>query len=251
MSRPKWPAGVERKILEHCESTMREAEQYAMEHSQPCWILAKSQSHGKGRRGREWIMPKGNFAASYVICGDQLSQLGSEAQLALRSFVAALAVYDSLQDVTGRLEDLSLKWPNDVLLQGQKISGILLAKGASHLSIGIGVNLRATPDLQSLENGALPPISLLEATGCEVTSEEFLTLLAPNYAYWEQRLQGEGFELLRDAFLSRAAKRGELITAKFGLQVIEGIFSGIDLDGHLLLSTPQKMHSIAAADVYF
>ena len=146
-----WPAGYGKRVLPEVDSTLDEAARIADGLAGPEWILALRQTKGRGRRGRDWKDPKGNFAATLVMRPE-----GAPGQAALRSFVAALAVYDACVAVTGRSDGLSLKWPNDVLLKGGKLAGILLessgnGKGVNHLFVGIGVNLVETPMKEWLE----------------------------------------------------------------------------------------------------
>ena len=196
-------------------------------------------------------MPKGNFAASLVMRPE-----GPPAQAALRSFVAALALRDALVAVTGRAEVFTLKWPNDVLLNGGKLAGILLeSSGAAGrvdaLVIGIGVNLAATPDTTLLEAGALAPVSLLGETGITITPEDFLTLLAQHFARWEAQFTTHGFGPIRSAWLQNAARIGQNITARMMRDEITGTFVEIDTQGQLVLETPKGRQTIAAADIFF
>jgi BirA family biotin operon repressor/biotin-[acetyl-CoA-carboxylase] ligase len=177
-----WPDGYGKRILQEVDSTLDEARRIAPELTGPEWILAKRQTKGRGRRGRDWKEPQGNFAATLVMRPSEPPQ-----QVALRSFVAALAVYDACESLTGRTVGLALKWPNDVLFNGGKLSGILLessgaGQGLNYLAIGIGVNLVETPMKEWLEPGAVWPVSLLSETGVQVTPEVFLTALAAAYA---------------------------------------------------------------------
>ena len=135
-----FPEGYARKVLQSVESTLDEAQRILPNLSGPTWILAHEQTAARGRRGRAWAMPPGNFAATLV-----LPEARPE-QAALRSFVAALALFDACVSVTGRGQDFSLKWPNDVLLREGKLAGILLESIApGFLAIGIGVNLAIRP----------------------------------------------------------------------------------------------------------
>ncbi|UWQ36045.1 biotin--[acetyl-CoA-carboxylase] ligase [Leisingera aquaemixtae] len=246
-----WPAGYGKRVLAEVDSTLNEAARIARELAGPEWILALRQTQGRGRRGRDWKDPKGNFAATLVMRPE-----GAPDQAALRSFVAALAVYDACVAVTGRSEGLSLKWPNDVLLKGGKLAGILLesagnGQGVNHLFVGIGVNLVETPMQEWLEPGAVYPVSLLSETGVQVTPEEFLEAVAGAFARYEQQFATYGFEPIRTEWLARAAKLGEVITAKTASSETEGTFETVDASGNLVLNTAKGRVSIPAADIYF
>ena len=176
--------------------------------------------------------------------------------IALRSFAAALALREACIAVTGMTNAFALKWPNDVLLNGGKLAGILLesagaGKSASHLAVGIGVNLIAVPDASQLESGAAPPVSLLHETGHRVTPEAFLNYLAPAYARWENALTTIGFAPLRAEWLAHAARLGETITARTGIATHVGRFETIDESGALVLNTLTGRMAISAADVFF
>lgn len=216
----------------------------------PLWILAEEQTAGKGRRARAWQSPKGNFYASLV-----QEHRDEPALLGLRSFVAALALYDAFASLTGLGAAFALKWPNDVLLNGGKLTGILLEASGSTLVIGIGINLIAAPPADLVEPGATPPVSLLGETGLRITPRRFLEALAPAMAEWEGILQREGFAPLREAWLSRAARIGERITARTGAQTRVGIFETIDAAGNLILRMDGGAEggavAIPAADVFF
>ena len=242
---------MDRLILPETDSTMAEGARLAATLTAPTWICALAQTAGRGRRGRAWAMPAGNFAASLV-----MRPAGPPAQAALRSFVAALALRDALVAVTGRAEVFTLKWPNDVLLNGGKLAGILLeSSGAAGrvdaLVIGIGVNLAATPDTTLLEAGALAPVSLLGETGITITPEDFLTLLAQHFARWEAQFTTHGFGPIRSALLQNAARIGQNITARMMRDEITGTFVEIDTQGQLVLETPKGRQTIAAADIFF
>ncbi len=248
---PVWPPNVGRRVLTSVDSTMAEAARIAPTVAGPEWVLALEQSAGHGRRGRAWASSPGNFMASLV-----LHPAETPDTVALRSFVAALALRDALIDATGRSDGLALKWPNDVLLNGGKVAGILLESiGAGarvdHLIIGIGVNLATAPAASEVEPGATPPVSLVSETGALVTPEEFLDLLAPAYARHEASFVTYGFEPIRTAWLAGAAKLGETITARTMRETMTGRFETIDTHGNLVLQTAKGARSIAAAEIFF
>jgi BirA family transcriptional regulator, biotin operon repressor / biotin---[acetyl-CoA-carboxylase] ligase len=241
-----WPDGVGRVVLETVTSTNAVAAGMA---PGPAWVLGLEQTAGRGRRARAWASLRGNFHASLV-----MAPSGTAAQVALRSFAAALALRDAFASVTGVPEAFKLKWPNDVLCNGGKVAGILLESvsagaGVAHLVIGIGVNLIAAPDVA--EEGALPPVSLLAETGKRVMPEAFLNALAPAYDNWERRFMQEGFAPLRAAWLAHAAHIGQLIRARTGTATHHGTFDTVDDTGALILQTAQGRLAIPAAEVFF
>ncbi len=205
----------------------------------PGWILALSQTAARGRRGRAWAMPPGNFAATLLIYPE-----GTASEAALLSFVAALAVADAIG-----APGVTLKWPNDVLLGGGKVAGILLestgrGRGLAHLAVGIGVNLAVAPPTPE---DALPAACLAEP----VAPEAFLDRLAPAFARWQGVLDTQGFAPVRAAWLARAARLGAEITARTGATTRTGRFETLGDDGALVLATGTGRERIAAADVFF
>lgn len=238
-------------MLPEVDSTSSEAARLAPGLTQPTWIMARRQTAGRGRRGRVWIAPEGNFSASLA-----LRPGGDPAQAALRSFVAALALADALAQLCGPHASLSLKWPNDLLLNGGKVAGILLesagAGGAiSHLIIGVGVNLITAPPREAVETGAIAPVSVVGETGLTLTQDELLDALAAAYARWERQFVTFGFAPVRTAWLNRAARLGQPIVARTVSETVEGTFETIADDGALVLKTATGRRAIPAADVFF
>lgn len=249
--RPGWPEGVARHVISEVDSTNSEAARLAPHLTRPTWIFARRQTAARGRRGRPWLFPEGNFAATLV-----MRPAGDPATAALRSFVAALALAEALDLIAGPGAVIALKWPNDVLLNGGKVAGILLESAGqggtvSHLAIGIGVNLIAAPPADAVEPGAVLPVSLLGETGVRVEPELLLDMLACAFARREAQLATCGFGPIRAAWLARAAKLGQTITARTGTEVIEGRFETIAEDGALVVATSQGRRAVPAADVFF
>lgn len=246
-----WPAGVARHVIDRVDSTNAEAMRVAPGLSGPTWIMARQQTAGRGRRGRAWTDPPGNFAATLV-----LRPHGSPADAARLSFVAALAVHDALRRMCGPHLNVALKWPNDVLLNGGKLAGILLesiGSGAAiqALAIGIGVNLVGAPDPGDLEPGALRPVSLRGETGLAVLPDDLLCALALSFDDWSRQMRDFGFAPIRTAWLARAARLGDTITARTGAAETTGRFDGIDDTGALILTGPRGRQAIPAADIFF
>jgi BirA family biotin operon repressor/biotin-[acetyl-CoA-carboxylase] ligase len=242
---------VGRRVLDSVDSTNAEAARIAPGLTGPCWVVAGVQTAGRGRRGRPWRSIRGNFYGTLVE-----RPAGPPDRVALRSFVAAVALGEALGRLTGAPEAVALKWPNDVLVNGGKAVGILLEgvgarQGVDHLAVGIGVNLIAAPDPGEVEPGALRPVSVLAETGVRITPEAMLDALAPAYAHWAGRLDAEGFAPLRAAWLARAARLGETIRARTGTRERSGRFETIDETGALVLLTAQGREAIPAAEVFF
>ena len=242
----QWPAGVNRIILESIGSTMTEAARRAPTITAPTWIMAHVQTDGRGRLGRSWLTPSGNLTATLIY-----SPQGTLMQASQRSFVASLALFDALAHFVPAAQ-LALKWPNDVLLNGGKVAGILLETSAHrdelfHLSVGIGVNLQHAPDVP---DAAFAPTSL-RAAGADVSAEDFLAILANTYATHEAALVDHGFDRIRREWLVHAARLGEVITARTTQAEITGTFQTIDETGNLVLLTEAGPKIIPAADVYF
>lgn len=213
--------------------------------------MAGVQTAGRGRRARPWSSPPGNVHATLVMRPPEPAPV-----VALRSFVAALALFDALSAVTDSPRALALKWPNDVLLSGGKVAGILLESqsagpGVAVLAIGIGVNLIAHPDPTQVEPGGLRPVSVHSETGTRLSPQAFLDALAPAYAAWEDRFTTRGFAPIREAWLARAARLGEPIRAHTGTAIHDGLFDTIDAEGNLILRQTTGNLAISAAEVFF
>ncbi|MCF6445314.1 biotin--[acetyl-CoA-carboxylase] ligase [Nereida sp. MMG024] len=224
---------------------MAEAARIAPHIKRATWIMAHEQTAARGRAGRAWANPLGNFSATFVYRPE-----ATALQAAQRSFMAANALYQTLA-LHVDPSKLSLKWPNDVLLSGGKVAGILLeASGGAKvdwLAIGIGVNLAEAPEVT---DAAFPPVALSKF--CTAPDpEDFLRDLASAFATQESKLSALGFARIRRDWLGQAARLGEVITARTSRDSFEGTFRDVDDEGNLVLETPKGTVTIAAADVYF
>jgi BirA family transcriptional regulator, biotin operon repressor / biotin---[acetyl-CoA-carboxylase] ligase len=236
--------------LDEVDSTNAEALRRADIVARPTWVFAHRQTAARGRRGRAWITDPGNFAGTLLIRPDCPPR-----EAAQYSFVAALALRDSLAGFASA-SAIGLKWPNDVLLNGGKVAGILLettglAGRIGSLAIGIGVNLSSAPDSAHVEPGATAPVCLRGETGADIAPRAFLDVLAAAFASVDQFRARHGFQGIRDLWLAGAMRRGETITARTMTESVEGVFQAIDDTGALVLMTPAGRRTIPAADVFF
>ena len=211
----------------------------------PLWISAARQTAGRGRRGRAWESPAGNLSASLLIAPGRPAS-----ECAQLSFVAALAASDMALSFGA---DARVKWPNDVLVSGAKIAGILLESASqggadpAWLVIGIGVNLKHHP-----ADTEFPATSLAAAGVAPPEPREALLRLAASFAKWYELWRAEGFAPVRDAWLARAAGLGTRIRARLQNGETMGVFEGIDANGALLLrETQDRVRAIAAGEVFF
>ena len=226
---------------------MREAARQIRTLTKPTWFLALRQTEARGRHNRTWLEQPGNFAASLIFRPDATPQ-----EAAKRSFLAANALCEALALYVDH-EKLALKWPNDVLLNGGKVAGMLLESASrgpfvDWLSIGIGVNLAHAP--KGID-APFPPVSLADELGEPIEPTDFLAVLANAFATQEGKLAAFGFPRIRDDWLSHAARLGEEIVARTSKETVKGIFDTVDLDGNLILITATGPRRITAADVFF
>ncbi len=218
------------------------------------WFVTTEQTAGRGRRQRTWIAPRGNLASTVL---EVLSV--TPAVAATLGFAAGLALERALTNVSveaaargGARVDYTLKWPNDVLGNARKLSGILLeadalADGCLAVVVGIGTNVVAAP-----EDTPYPATSL-RALGVEVGAEDVFAALSDAWAecfgIWDN---GRGFGEIRKLWLARAAGLGEPVSIQSGSSVIAGTFETIDDAGCMVIATPDGARAtIAAGDVHF
>lgn len=198
----------------------------------PLWIRADRQSAGRGRRGRTWVSEPGNLFASLL-----LTAARPPAALAQLSFVAALAVHDALSALSGEGGRLRCKWPNDLLVGGRKIAGLLLESemrdDVTGLVVGFGINLSAAP-----EDVERPATAFEQAFGRRVSPPTALEAVAMAFAARRALWQDRGFAPVREAWLARADGIGSRIEARLGDKVLTGRFSDLDADGALVLTPP-------------
>lgn len=208
------------------------------------WILARRQTAGYGRRGAAWSHAEGDFAATFAT----RAETGAD-RVGEWSFVAALAVLDAVRRFAPRAE-LSLKWPNDLLAAGAKLSGLLLEyfstpHGAADLAIGVGVNIVSRPALADY-----PAARLLDfADGPPPTPEAFLVALDEALSAVRLQWRVEGFAPIRARWLENAAGLGREIRVRAHDEVIDGVFEDLDPTGALILHSSGGRRVIAAGSV--
>jgi BirA family biotin operon repressor/biotin-[acetyl-CoA-carboxylase] ligase len=208
----------------------------------PLWVVAKSQTAGRGRRGRAWVSEPGNLYASLL-----LSDPSPPDRFPELSFVAALALHDAVTArVPGLAGRVALKWPNDLLIDRNKFAGILVEGEGTTVVIGIGVNCAHHPA------GTEYPATDLAAAGVRATPDSlFPPLSAAIVARLAQWDRGAGFAAIRADWISRAAGIGRPVRVKTGDAELNGTFEALDANGRLVLRLADgTMQAIAAGDVF-
>lgn len=204
------------------------------------WLVADRQSSGRGRAGRVWSDGYGNFMGStvaFVQDGKALPQT--------LSLVAGLAVHRAVSLFLEADERLHLKWPNDVLLDGAKLAGVLLERHGDHVVVGIGVNIANAPLLPDRAT------TCLAAQGCSVGRNRFANELAKEWAGLLARWHAGEWPLLREEWLARAHPLGTKLSVRDVHQgTLAGEFAGIGADGTAYLRLADaKLHAIHAGDI--
>ena len=228
------------------------------------WVASTHQTAGRGRRGRHWETPVGNLAASLLLLVDQGPAVG-----ATLGFVAGLALDEGLRRVApsldvamaldaverageGGRDRLRLKWPNDILLDGAKLAGILLEAHATSdgrlvVVVGIGVNVVSAP-----RSTPYPATSLAEL-GVAVDAPGLFEALSDAWVGLEHIWsEGHGFPKVRDLWLDRATGLGQPAAVRVGDEVFSGVFETIDDEGRLIIRMADgDRRTITAGEVHF
>jgi BirA family transcriptional regulator, biotin operon repressor / biotin---[acetyl-CoA-carboxylase] ligase len=222
----------------------------------PMWFVTTEQTAGRGRRQRAWIAPRGNLASSVLEVMDVspgvAATLGFAAGLSLESAVQKLSIEANLRRAGAAPLKYALKWPNDVMAERQKLTGILLeaeAVAGNRLAVvvGIGTNVVAAPE------GTPTPATSLAALGVNAGAEELFAALSDAWVefrgIWDD---GRGFAEIRRLWLERAFGLGEAVAIQTGTETVKGVFDTIDETGCLIVRTAEgKRIPIAAGEVYF
>jgi BirA family biotin operon repressor/biotin-[acetyl-CoA-carboxylase] ligase len=242
---PRLPPGWRLVVHDTVASTSDVARELARDGAADGTVVwARRQTAGRGRLGRPFASPSGNLYASFV-----LRLRVAPAAAAALSFVAALAVAEAAAAVLSRTDAVTLKWPNDVLVDGAKLAGILLeasttpAGGLDFLVLGIGINVTSHP------TDVLPVTTDLGAAGARVTVPALLERLAERLHAWRERWQVDGFPPVRAAWLARAHGLGRPIEVRVGNTLISGSFADLDADGAMIVASPAGHRRVTAGDV--
>jgi BirA family biotin operon repressor/biotin-[acetyl-CoA-carboxylase] ligase len=203
------------------------------------WLRAERQTAGRGRQGRAWVSAAGNLYASTLV-----RLRPGDPQAATLALVAAVALEEAVALFLPR--GAVIKWPNDLLVDGAKLSGILLERSGDAVVIGFGVNLAHHPDDTDR------PATSIAAHAPAPDPAAFLDALAEIFARWLARWRGEGLAPVRERWLARAHPIGTALSVRqYDAGPLEGLFDGLDASGALILRLADgTRHVMHAADVF-
>ena len=199
------------------------------------WLVALRQDAGKGRQGRAWQSRDGNFFGSTLV---RLRPDDPPAQAL--TLAAGLALIEAA-DIAAPSRALMLKWPNDLLLDGAKLGGILLERSGNRVVAGFGVNLAAAPAIEGRATAHL---------GGTIEPQAFAPLLAASFTRLLDAWRSSAPEAFARAWLARAHPLGTALTVHSGRdETLSGTFAGIENDGALKLDVGGKVELVRAGDV--
>ena len=238
-------------ILDETDSTNAEARRRAEAGEVgPLWIAARRQTAGRGRRGRQWGSDSGNLFTSLLLLTQK-----SPAEAAQLTFAASLAVADLLDRYVPPAL-VTIKWPNDVLLDGRKTSGILIESGPAPsgglwLAVGIGVNLSQTPG-ETERPATCIAEHLAHGVVAAPSVDEAAKALAETFGVWLDRWTTLGFQPILDAWIARTPGLHGPCTARLTNETLTGTADGVEADGSLRLKLSDgSLRVISAGDVFF
>ncbi|MFK8040532.1 MAG: biotin--[acetyl-CoA-carboxylase] ligase [Rickettsiaceae bacterium] len=195
-----------------------------------CVIIADQQISGRGRRGKEWISDIGNLYCTILLCGD--IKVNQAQQL---SFLSSIALYDAIVYLAQNRKitiDIKLKWPNDLLINGNKVSGILIESikhnNQNYTLIGLGANLAKHPEIDQATT------SLLKEN-ISINNFDMLDLFMHSFAKYLSIWQFAGFDQIKSYWMQRSYKLDTMLIVNDNVNNIAGAFCGIDDEGNLLL----------------
>jgi BirA family biotin operon repressor/biotin-[acetyl-CoA-carboxylase] ligase len=247
---PKWLGKFHLLLLEDVDSTNSEAKRISILDPSAGYLVicAKKQSLGRGRYGKSWSSPEGNFYCSIII--PKTSNLDLMAQL---SFVASVALEEAISSFFYDYKlhkKPELKWPNDILIDDKKVSGILLETAGElneYVVIGVGANLQESPSLQEYKT-----TSLREEGINFIDVNDFLDRFMSNfyklYCIW----LADGFLPIREKWLKKAKGKGKIVNVNTGTERISGKFLDLDLKGGMRIQLASgHIYTLNNGEVFF
>lgn len=209
--------------------------------SEGMWLRAERQTAGRGRQGREWVSVTGNVYTSTLV-----RLRPSDPPAPTLAFVAAVALQEAISLFLPADIAVQIKWPNDLLVRGAKLSGILLERAGDAVVLGFGINLADAPE--AMERA----VTSVAAHAPPPEPGVFLESFAEIFGHWLARWRGEGLAPVRERWLACAHPVGTALTARLpDGGAVDGLFDGLDGGGALILRLADgSRHVMHAGDVF-
>ncbi|MCP4075061.1 MAG: biotin--[acetyl-CoA-carboxylase] ligase [Gammaproteobacteria bacterium] len=229
--------------LPSCQSTNTESMNLGRHRSV---VLAEKQTAGRGRRGNNWYSP----GSQNIYCSIGINKTIAAEYLGLISLVVGICIVESLQNLG--VDDVSLKWPNDILLQGRKLGGVLietraLSQDEFYLAIGFGLNINLTQ--QECDNIGQPAISLNQLHEVTFSRHQLLVVLVSNILQQSMLFEVDSIDHLIEQFNRFDSFSGKEVIVKTRTEEIAGVTLGLERTGWLKVQTEQGVQSFSAAEI--
>jgi BirA family biotin operon repressor/biotin-[acetyl-CoA-carboxylase] ligase len=214
---------------DEASSSMDEARSLALNSAQEGTVVCVGwQLSGRGRQGRPWASPKGGLYCAILLKPDWRLQ-----DISKMTLLAAVAVCEAVREFSGI--EAQIKWPNDLLIDGKKLAGILTeseiqGKSVKHVIVGIGVNVNT-----SVVNLPNETVSLKELTGREHDVKNVLDEVLARFEFWYENVSQNGFEKMLNRWRELCGMLGRQVRAEIAQGMIEGVAKDIADDGGLLI----------------
>ncbi len=208
--------------------------------------LAEQQSSGKGRRGRKWISP---FAQNIYLTMVRLIDTGVIATEGI-TLAVGLAIVRALREL--EVPGLSVKWPNDILVEGKKLAGILLEisgdlSGICQLTIGVGINVRNQPE--SMEQVNQPWTDLYQVTGKGLDRNLLVSQVVCHIISVLEEFEHNGLKSFIAEWQDNDVMKDQQVELMTTGSSVKGIARGISESGALLLETGQGVQMVYGGEV--
>jgi BirA family biotin operon repressor/biotin-[acetyl-CoA-carboxylase] ligase len=234
--------------LDRVDSTSEEAGRRARQGApEGTLVWALEQSAGRGRRGRAWLSPAGNLYCSLVL--RPTCPIADAAQI---GFIAGLALAEAAEAVLPKDRTVSCKWPNDVLVGGRKVAGVLLDASSiggeccEWVVLGMGINVKWHPQPDEAQ---FPATALAVEGAVDLQAARFLEVLARVLLDELVRWREQGFAPVRSDWLRRAFGLHQVLNVRLHDRLLHGTFAGVDARGAMILSSADGPHVVTAGDV--
>ena len=239
--------------MESIDSTNEEIKRKADNLTKTTWVLAKCQTQGKGRNGKIWLSSQGSFAGSVIFFPTV-----KRAYYHLFGFFFGVALYNTVEKILKDDIDMRLKWPNDLIIENRKVSGILLETTQIRndarigLIVGIGVNLNSSPTLKTISGKVYDTGCLSNFTSNKIEQVSFFKDFNNELVRLESYIDENNLNLILDVWQEKSYEKGSIV--QFSDQrgkIKKGKFLGLDELGGLMIDDMSGVKKMYSGDVYF